>query len=67
MRILGITTSGIPSPTLGTSIAMGYINTDGPVTDKALIGKEVQVVIRNQPKKWAIEAMPFVKVGYHRK
>ncbi|KAK0612940.1 hypothetical protein B0T17DRAFT_542219 [Bombardia bombarda] len=56
---LGKVTSGCPSPTLGSNIAMGYIK-DG--YHKA--GTEVSVLVRGRPRKAVVARMPFVPTKY---
>lgn len=58
---LGVVTSGIPSPTLGSNIAMGYV-TDGSHKKDT----EVQVKVRNKMRKAVITKMPFVPAKYYR-
>ncbi len=58
---IGIITSGVPSPTLGYPIAMGYIN-----TDQSTIGTQVQIDIRGQNHPFEIIKMPFVQQNYYR-
>lgn len=56
---IGTITSGVPSPTLGKNIAMGYIK-DGQ--HKA--GTEVDVVVRGKKRKATVTKMPFVPAKY---
>lgn len=56
---IGTITSGVPSPTLGQNIAMGYIK-DGQ--HKA--GTEVDVVVRGKKRKATVTKMPFVPAKY---
>ncbi|CAM1507119.1 Fc.00g067600.m01.CDS01 [Cosmosporella sp. VM-42] len=56
---IGTITSGVPSPTLGKNIAMGYIK-DG--LHKA--GTEVDVVVRGRKRKGTVTKMPFVPSKY---
>lgn len=56
---VGKVTSGVPSPTLGKNIAMGYIK-DGQ--HKA--GTEVDVVVRGRKRKGVVTKMPFVPAKY---
>ncbi|KAI9172120.1 aminomethyltransferase [Paramyrothecium foliicola] len=58
-RPVGTVTSGVPSPTLGKNIAMGYIK-DG--LQKA--GTEVDVVVRGRSRKATVTKMPFVPTKY---
>ncbi|KAM3548887.1 hypothetical protein MY1884_008986 [Beauveria asiatica] len=56
---IGTITSGVPSPTLGKNIAMGYVR-DG--LHKA--GTEVDVVVRGRKRKGVITKMPFIPTRY---
>ncbi|KAF9038663.1 hypothetical protein BJ165DRAFT_1531721 [Panaeolus papilionaceus] len=58
---LGVVTSGIPSPTLGKNIAMGYIKSGSHKK-----GTEVSVEVRKQMRKAVLAPMPFVKSNYWR-
>ncbi|KZT52920.1 glycine cleavage system T protein [Calocera cornea HHB12733] len=58
---IGTVTSGIPSPTLGKNIAMGYV--DSGFYKK---GTSVQVEIRKQLRSATITPMPFVPTKYYR-
>lgn len=58
---IGVITSGIPSPTLGKNIAMGYIKNGFHKK-----GTEVEVDVRNKLRKAVITPMPFIKPGYYR-
>ncbi|MDI7774201.1 glycine cleavage system aminomethyltransferase GcvT [Asticcacaulis sp. EMRT-3] len=58
---LGVVTSGVPSPSLGVSIAMGYV----PPAFSA-IGTAVQLEVRGKPYAAEIVSLPFVANGYHR-
>ncbi len=60
--VLGVVTSGVPSPSLGYSIAMGYV----PPAESAL-GTQVDIEVRGKPYPAEIVSIPFVKNGYHRK
>lgn len=57
----GVITSGIPSPTLGKNIAMGYIQSGFHKK-----GTEVTVVVRGQSRKGVVSPMPFVQTKYWR-
>ena len=59
---LGVVTSGVPSPSLGYSIAMGYV----PPSYSA-IGQLLDIEVRGKPYPAEVVALPFVKNGYHRK
>ncbi|KAH9479139.1 putative aminomethyltransferase, mitochondrial [Psilocybe cubensis] len=56
-----VVTSGIPSPTLGKNIAMGYIQSGWHKK-----GTEVEVEVRKQRRKAILTPMPFVKPNYWR-
>ncbi len=57
----GVITSGIPSPTLGENIAMGYIESGWHKK-----GTRVEVEVRMQLRKAVVTPMPFVKPNYWR-
>ncbi|MGN6423952.1 MAG: glycine cleavage system aminomethyltransferase GcvT [Asticcacaulis sp.] len=59
---LGIVTSGGPSPSLGYSIAMGYV----PPAFSA-VGTALKLEVRGKPYAAEIVSLPFVPNGYHRK
>ena len=52
---IGHVTSGTMSPTLGDPIGLGYVP-----TEYASAGTRLRVVVRGEPKKARIEALPFV-------
>ncbi|KAJ6789610.1 hypothetical protein PWT90_09636 [Aphanocladium album] len=56
---IGNITSGVPSPTLGKNIAMGYIK-DGQHKS----GTEVDVVVRGRKRKGVVAKMPFIQTRY---
>lgn len=58
---VGTVTSGVPSPTLGKNIAMGYVR-DG--LHKA--GTELDVLVRGRRRSAVVTKMPFVPSRYHR-
>ncbi|KAI0794750.1 glycine cleavage system T protein [Fomes fomentarius] len=58
---LGSVTSGIPSPSLGKNIAMGYIKNGWHKK-----GTEVAVDVRNKLRKAVLTPMPFVPTRYYR-
>lgn len=60
--VLGVVTSGVPSPSLGYSIAMGYV----PPAESA-IGTQLDIEVRGKPYPAEIVSIPFVANGYHRK
>ncbi|MGN6364848.1 glycine cleavage system aminomethyltransferase GcvT [Asticcacaulis taihuensis] len=59
---LGVVTSGVPSPSLGYSIAMGYV----PPAASA-IGTKLKLETRGRQYAAEIVSLPFVANGYHRK
>ncbi|XP_012275906.1 aminomethyltransferase, mitochondrial [Orussus abietinus] len=59
-EFIGKITSGGPSPTLGRSIAMGYVP-----KDLAGFGRGVLVEVRGRTYKATITKMPFVKSNYY--
>jgi len=61
VRIAGTVTSGIPSPTLGKNIAMGYVKSGWHKK-----GTEVEVEVRKQLRKAVLTPMPFIKPNYWR-
>ncbi|KAG5940550.1 hypothetical protein E4U53_007577 [Claviceps sorghi] len=60
-RGVGSVTSGVPSPTLGKNIAMGYVD-DG--LHKA--GTELDIVVRGRKRKGVVTKMPFVPPRYYK-
>lgn len=59
---VGVVTSGCPSPTLGSNIAMGYVK-DG--LHKA--GTELDVVVRGKNRQGVVTKMPWVPSKFVRK
>lgn len=59
---VGVMTSGLPSPTLGKNIAMGYIK-----NGLHKQGTEVDVVVRGRKRKGVVTKMPFVPTKLVRK
>ena len=57
--VIGRVTSGCPSPTLGTNIAMGYVKTPHHKAGTAL-----EILVRGKPRKAEVVKMPFVKSRY---
>jgi len=57
----GTVTSGIPSPTLGKNIAMGYVKSGWHKKET-----EVEVDVRNKLRRAVIAPLPFVKPNYWR-
>ncbi|KAG6909514.1 hypothetical protein DXG01_017071 [Tephrocybe rancida] len=60
-ELLGAITSGIPSPTLGKNIAMGYVQSGWHKK-----GTAVEVDVRNKLRKAVLTPMPFIKPNYWR-
>ncbi|KAL1744797.1 hypothetical protein HDZ31DRAFT_63778 [Schizophyllum fasciatum] len=58
---IGVVTSGIPSPTLGKNIAMGYVKNG--LHKK---GTELAVSVRGKARKAVVTPMPFVPTKYYR-
>lgn len=58
---VGKITSGMPSPTLGKNIAMGYVK-DG----LQALGTELDIVVRGRTRKAVVTKMPFVPLRYHK-
>lgn len=60
-ELIGVVTSGIPSPTLGKNIAMGYVKSGFHKK-----GTEVNIDVRNKLRKAIVSPMPFMKPNYWR-
>ncbi|ETW78553.1 hypothetical protein HETIRDRAFT_103954 [Heterobasidion irregulare TC 32-1] len=60
-EVIGQVTSGIPSPTLGKNIAMGYVQSGWHKK-----GTDVLVEVRGKPRAGVLTPMPFVKPQYWR-
>ncbi|KAF8886292.1 hypothetical protein BD779DRAFT_1441677 [Infundibulicybe gibba] len=60
-ELLGAITSGIPSPSVGQNIAMGYVTSGWHKK-----GTEVGVEVRNKLRKGVLTPMPFLKPKYWR-
>ncbi|KAJ8587866.1 glycine cleavage system T protein [Rhizopogon salebrosus TDB-379] len=60
-ELIGMVTSGIPSPTLGKNIAMGYVKSGFHKK-----GTEVDIDVRNKLRKAVVTPMPFIKPNYWR-
>lgn len=58
---IGVVTSGIPSPTLGTNIAMGYV-----ASGYHKKGTPVKVEVRKKLRDGVVRAMPFVPTKYYK-
>lgn len=61
-NVIGVITSGGPSPTLGRNIAMGYVP---PAF--ADLGTDLKVIVRGKPAAAEVVATPFVATRYYRK
>lgn len=59
---IGTVTSGIPSPTTGKNVAMGYV---GEAYKKS--GTELSVLVRKKLRDAEVAKMPFTPVSYYRK
>ncbi|ESQ83354.1 hypothetical protein AEAC466_13985 [Asticcacaulis sp. AC466] len=59
---IGVVTSGVPSPSLGYSIAMGFV----PPSSSA-VGTALKLETRGKSYAAEVVALPFVANGYHRK
>ncbi|KAJ8910083.1 hypothetical protein NQ315_010873 [Exocentrus adspersus] len=59
---LGKVTSGCPSPSLGSNIAMGYVPTSHSKT-----GTKICLKIREKVYEAVVSKMPFVKTNYYSK
>jgi len=57
---IGEVTSGCPSPSLGHSIAIGYVQT--PYSEA---GTEVQLLVRSKYVRAKVAKMPFVQANYY--
>ncbi|KAI5466742.1 glycine cleavage system T protein [Mariannaea sp. PMI_226] len=58
---VGVLTSGVPSPSLGKNIAMGYVR-DG----LQKVGTEVDLLVRGKKRKGIVTKMPFLPAKYHK-
>lgn len=58
--VIGKVTSGCPSPSLGGSVAMGYVQ-----KSFAKSGTKVQVQVRGKSYPATISKMPFVPTKYY--
>lgn len=61
ISIIGVITSGIPSPTLGINIAMGYIKSGSHKK-----GTKVKVEVRKKMRDAVVKPMPFVASNYYK-
>lgn len=57
---IGEVTSGCPSPSLGHSIAIGYVQ-----TPYSKVGTEVQLLVRSKYLRARVTKMPFVQAHYY--
>ncbi|GAA5821010.1 hypothetical protein JCM3770_004469 [Rhodotorula araucariae] len=60
---IGRVTSGLPAPTVGENISMGYISTESGLNKK---GSAVLVEVRKKLRKANVVGMPWIKTGYYR-
>lgn len=60
---IGIVTSGLPSPSAGQNISMGYIATADGLNKK---GSSVLVEVRKKMRKAVVGGMPWIETGYYR-
>jgi aminomethyltransferase len=60
-ELIGAVTSGIPSPTIGKNIAMGYVKSGFHKK-----GTEVDIDVRNKLRRAVVTPMPFMKPNYWR-
>ncbi len=60
-QAIGRVTSGLPSPSLNQSIAMGYVN-----AQHATVGTIIQAIVRGKAVPMQVCAMPFVPTRYYR-
>lgn len=58
---IGIVTSGIPSPTLGTNVAMAYVQERFKKQ-----GTELSVLVRKKLRDAQVAKMPFVPTKYYK-
>jgi len=61
-QVLGDVTSGCPSPSLGVSVAMGYVP-----TEFSKVGTSLGLKIRDKVYGGVVTKMPFVKANYYNK
>ncbi|WP_240007246.1 glycine cleavage system aminomethyltransferase GcvT [Pseudaquidulcibacter saccharophilus] len=60
-RKIGVITSGGFGPSVGTPIAMGYVE-----TEFAAIGTEIDLIVRGTPRPAKIGALPYVPHNYYK-
>ncbi|WOO82300.1 putative aminomethyltransferase, mitochondrial [Vanrija pseudolonga] len=58
---IGVVTSGIPSPTLGTNVAMGYVKNGHHKKNT-----KVQIEVRKKLREATVTPMPFVPTKYYK-
>ncbi|KAM0748525.1 glycine cleavage system T protein [Meredithblackwellia eburnea MCA 4105] len=63
---IGVVTSGLPSPTLGQNISMGYISTEAGGGGLNKKGSQVLVEVRKKLRKAEVVGMPWIQTGYFR-
>ena len=61
-EVVGRVTSGGPSPTLGSNIAMGYVKPNFRKAETSLIAE-----VRGRPQKARVVKLPFVPAKYRKK
>jgi aminomethyltransferase len=57
--VVGAVTTGMPSPTLGKRLGLGYV----PI-NLSSVGSEFDVIIRNKPVRAQVVPIPFYKPRY---
>ena len=58
---VGVVTSGGFGPSMNAPVAMGYV-----ATEYAVVGTELNAVVRGKPRPVTVEKMPFVPQRYYR-
>ena len=58
---IGSVTSGLLSPTLNQAIAMGFVE-----AEFAVVGTQVNAIVRGKPVPMVVSPLPFVPTRYHR-
>jgi len=59
-EVVGVVTSGCPSPSLGGNVAMGYVE-----KNVAKVGTKLQLQVRNKKVETTVTKMPFVPANYY--